>query len=141
MFIKDSPIVASMCMLGIIVLIVIIVGIIIMSMNRQKKEGFRRFILRRIMAGNPSSFKTSKKCGRQFRGNEIGYLLNPEQIQKDWDLKPNEFKHEHIEATSKEITDEIADKTLQDITKQTGIDVRPSNENIEFDEGSSLLSI
>ena len=130
---KDHPIIATVCIVGIIVIVALIIGIIVMSMNRHKKEGFRRLVLQRMTAGHSDSPKTGKVCGRQFRGNEISYLLNSNQVPKEWDRKPNELKPENTEVSSKEITDEIADKTLQDITEQTGIDVRPSNENIDFD--------
>ena len=130
---KDHPIIATICIVGIIAIITLIIGIIVMSMNRHKKEGFRRLVLQRMIVGKSDSPKTGKICGRQFRGNEIDYLLNSNQVPKDWDKKPSELKTENTEVSSKEITDEIADKTLQDITEQTGIDVRPSNENIDFD--------
>lgn len=130
---KDHPITAAVCIVGIIAIVALIIGIIVMSMNRYKKEGFRRLVLQRMTAGNSDSPKTGKNCGRQFRGNEIGYLLNSNQVPKEWNQKPNELESENIEVSSKEITDEIANKTLRDITEQTGIDVRPSNENIDFD--------
>lgn len=130
---KDYPIMATVCVVGIIAIIALIIGIIVMSMNRHKKEGFRRLVLQRMTAGNSDSPKTGKNCGRQFRGNEISYLLNPDEIPKEWDQKPDELNTENVEISSKEITDEIADKTLQDIAEQTGVNVRPSNENVDFE--------
>lgn len=124
MSIKDHPIIFGLCVCGIIILILIIVIVVYSSMNRDKKEGFRRLVLNRFIAGGPNP-NSGKQCGRQFRGNEIQYLLKKDKLPEDWYKSPKDF----AEITNSDITKEIADKTLNEITEQTGVDVRPEQQS------------
>lgn len=124
MSIKDQPIIFGVCVCCIIILIVVIIVVIYSSMNRNKKEGFRRLVLNRIMAGG-SNTDSVQSCGRQFRGNEINYLLQKEKLPEDWYNTP---KEDSSEITTSDITKEIADKTLNEITEQTGVNVKPEQQ-------------
>jgi len=130
---KDHPIIATVCVVGIIAIVALIIAIIVMSMNRHKKEGFRRLVLQHMTAGNSDSPKTGKKCGHHFRGNDISYLLDKKQVPTEWDQKPSELKSETDDITPSNIAKEIANDTIQEIMEQTGVDVRPPEGNIDFD--------
>lgn len=132
---KAHPIIFGLCVCGIIILVLVIIIVVYSSMNRDKKEGFRRLVLNRFIAGgsNPNS---GKPCGRQFRGNEIQYLLKKDKLPEDWYKSPKDLS----EITNSDITKEIADKTLNEITEQTGVDVRPEQQMNEIEPRPEMVN-
>lgn len=140
MAIKDHPVAFGVCIGGLLLLIIVVIIILYVTLNRDKKEGFRRTVLNRFIAGGPNK-KAGNQCGRQFRGNEVGYLLNKEQLPEDWYKKPiNKTFDNEMDKTfdDSDITQEMANKTLNDITEQTGINVAP---NAQLPVSSKDMSI
>ena len=119
----------------LLLLIVVLLTNMFCGCNRNTKDTFSRVILRRMMSGtNRKGYEggINKHCGRDFRGNEVGYLTNG--VAEGWNIKPERRpmlpppgEQEHTD----DIAQDIADTTLNEITQQTGVDVTPDTSVID----------